>query len=202
MARTGYWIGRGWQIVTGNSNHFWIFVLLTLVYLIATSVASSTVIGLLLNGPLTAALLAVFLYLVDTGRLDINRLQDGLNNFLHTMLAGLLIQLFTAIGLALCIIPGIIVAAFYLFPLLLNIDRRMEFWDAMEESRKRVQQDLVGFVVFVLALTGINILGALLFGVGLLVSIPVTAAAITVAYRELWPEQLSPIISTEPPAAP
>ncbi len=105
------------------------------------------------------------------------------------MLVGILVCIFTILGLAFCIVPGIIVGSLYLFPLLLVIDRRMSFWDAMEESRKKVQPDLLGFIGFFLALIGINILGALVCGVGIFVSLPVTWCATVIAYRELWPEQ-------------
>jgi uncharacterized membrane protein len=67
----------------------------------------------------------------------------------------------------------------------------MDFWEAMEESRKKVQKDLWGFVVFTLAILGIFILGFLVCGIGELVTTPIIFCATVAAYRELWPEQVT-----------
>jgi hypothetical protein len=54
----------------------------------------------------------------------------------------------------------------------------------MEASRKLVMQDLLGYVLFLVLLLLLNVLGFVLAGVGLLVTVPVSVAAITVAYQE------------------
>jgi len=69
----------------------------------------------------------------------------------------------------------------------------MDFWQALETSRKKVQENLWGFVGFLLAIIGIAILGTLACGVGLIVVTPVIFCATAVAYRELWPEQTDTI---------
>jgi len=192
MTHTSAWISKGWQMVTAN---FWSFVLAALLYLLVMAVGSAA--SWIIGGPALAAVYGVILYLLRTGRLDFDRLQDGFQVFVPAMLVGIVAGIFTAVGFAFCIVPGIILSALYLFPLLLVLDRRMPFWEAMEESRKKVQQDLLGFLGFVLALFGINVLGALVCGVGMLVSIPVTWCATAVAYQELWPEPVTTIL---PPA--
>jgi uncharacterized membrane protein len=189
MVKTGEWIGKAWQMVT-NSQNFWMFVLLTLIYVGAMAIASGTYVGsLILAGPAMVSVYAVILNLMKTGRMDFNHLQDGFKVFLPAMLAGIVSGIFVALGFAFCLIPGFVLAAFYLFPYFLILEKKMAFWDAMEESRKKVQEDLWGFVVFVLALMGVNLLGALVCGIGLLVSTPVTMCATVIAYRELWPEE-------------
>jgi len=198
MAKTGEWISKAWQLVTNNRN-FWSFVLLALIYAGAMSIASATSVGsLILAGPATASVYAVILNLMKTGRVDFNHLQDGFKVFLPAMLAGLVINLFVGLGFIFCIIPGLVLAALYLFPLFLILERNMAFWDAMEESRKKVQEDLWGFVVFGLALIGVNLLGALACGVGLLVSSPIAMCATAIAYRELWPEEEINKLAGEP----
>ena len=88
--------------------------------------------------------------------------------------------MFTFAGTLLCIIPGLVVAAMYKFTYLFIMDKRMDFWPAMQASHAIVKQDYFGFTMFLLALALINILGALCCIVGVFVSIPVTIAAITV----------------------
>ena len=48
-----------------------------------------------------------------------------------------------------------------------------------------MKNDYFGFTMFLLLAVLVNLLGALCCIVGLLVSIPVTFAAITIAYKEL-----------------
>ena len=109
----------------------------------------------------------------------------GFNFFIPTLVAALLIGVFTCIGTMLCIIPGLVVAAMYKFTYLFIVDKRMDFWPAMQASHAVVKNDYFGFTMFLLLAVLVNLLGALCCIVGLLVSIPVTVAAITVAYKEL-----------------
>ncbi len=188
MARTRAWLSRGWQALVANPV---VFVVLTLAWLIVMGVGGEMHPSLpwLLIGPTMAGLYAVALTAVRTRRADANRVQDGFGRFVQTLLCGLVVTLFVAFGLAVLLIPGIILSALYLFPFLLIVERGMSFWDAMEESRKRVQQDLLGFFGFVLAAIGVNILGIACLGVGVLVSFPVTLCAVAAAYDELWPAE-------------
>jgi uncharacterized membrane protein len=55
----------------------------------------------------------------------------------------------------------------------------------MQASHDVVKNDYFGFTMFLLLMFLVNVLGAVCCIVGLLVSIPVTFAAITVAYQEL-----------------
>jgi len=77
------------------------------------------------------------------------------------------------------------VAAMYKFTYLFIVDKRMDFWPAMQASHAVVKNDYFGFTMFLLLAVLVNILGFLCCIVGMLVSIPVTVAAITVAYKEL-----------------
>ncbi len=204
MTRIGPWLSAAWQLVTHDLGNF---ALLALVYILVMIVAwvIPYVGHLVLNGPVAVAVFAVTLHRVRTGRFEFNLLETGGRLFVPAFLAGLLVSIFTSLGFALLIIPGLVVMAWYLFPFLLIVDRRRDFWEAMEESRLLVSRDLGGFFVFVLALLGINILGALALGLGLLISLPVTWVAITLAYQELWPapaEQTGPAPEQLPPAGP
>ena len=76
------------------------------------------------------------------------------------------------------------VGAVLKFTYLFILDKRMDFWPAMQASHETVKGDYFGFTIFLIALACINILGFLCCIVGLLVSFPLTVAAITVAYQE------------------
>ena len=109
----------------------------------------------------------------------------GFNFFVPALVATVVIAVFTFAGTLLCIIPGLVIAAMYKFTYLFILDKRMDFWPAMQASHAIVKQDYFGFTMFLLAAALINILGALCCIVGLFVTIPLTFAAITVAYQEV-----------------
>jgi len=109
----------------------------------------------------------------------------GFNFFIPTLVASLVIGVFVFAGTLLCIIPGLVVAAMYKFTYLFIIDKRMDFWPAMQASHAVTRNDYFGFTMFLLLNALINLLGALCCIVGLLVTIPITFAAITIAYQEL-----------------
>ncbi|MBZ5585185.1 MAG: hypothetical protein LAQ30_23855 [Acidobacteriia bacterium] len=104
---------------------------------------------------------------------------------MHALVASLLIAIFVFAGTILFIIPGLVVAAMYKFTYLFIVDKRMEFWPAMQASHAVVRNDYFGFTMFVIAMALVNLLGVLCFLVGVLITLPVTIAAITAAYREI-----------------
>jgi uncharacterized membrane protein len=72
----------------------------------------------------------------------------------------------------------------YKFTYLFIFDKKMDFWPAMEASHAVVKNDYFGFTMFLLAMGLVNLLGLLCCVVGLVVTIPMSVAAITIAYQE------------------
>lgn len=188
----GRWIGMGWEIVRADLGNF---LLITLIALPLAMIGS-----FLVAGPLLAGLFIAVRRKMLEGRTDIGDLFAGFNLFIESFLVFILSGILCLIGLALCFFPVFIVTAFYLFPYLYLVDRRVTFWDAMEASRKVVSQHLGGYIVFVFLLLLLNFFGLMLMGVGVLITIPVSVAAIAVAYKESVgfnykpPESHGPII--------
>lgn len=104
--------------------------------------------------------------------------QDG-EVFLFLKFAGSLLFL---IGLA----PSIYLSTGYSMGIPLIIDRRVQFWPAMEMSFKVVKKHWWGIFGFSLLLGLLNIAGALLCFAGLLVTVPVSMCAIAYAYSEIF----------------
>jgi len=76
--------------------------------------------------------------------------------------------------------------AFYLFAPMIVADRPLEFWTAMELSRKTVQKNYLGVLGFLCVLSLIVLAGLLCLGVGLLVAIPVVSCALAAAYADIF----------------
>ena len=176
-AAGGRWISQGWEVVKTDIG---LFMGLTVLYVIVGSVGS-----VLTHGPMQLGFHLACMKKLVRGRTEIGDLFQGFNYFVAAFVAALLIAVFATIGTLLCIIPGLVVAAVYMFTYLFIADKRLEFWPAMEASHALVKNDYVGFVLFLLGLCLLNIVGALCCIVGLLVTIPISMMAITIAYREL-----------------
>ena len=186
----GRWISMGWAIFKEDIGNF---ILITLIAGALASVANFVVAGPLLAGMFIAVKRRML-----HGRTDLMDLFAGFNLFIDAFLVGILTAIFTVVGLALCIFPALIVAAFYLFAYLFLVDRKLGFWEAMESSRRLVVQDLLGYILFVFLLLLFNLLGLILLGVGLLVTVPVSVAAIAVAYKETVGFMTAPVVAAGP----
>jgi uncharacterized membrane protein len=173
-AQTGRWIGAGWELVKAD---LWNFVLISIVFSLLSSVP-------FIQGALIAGFEIYCMKKLLGRRAEFSDLFTGFNFFIPTLVATLLISLFTLIGTCLCIIPGLVVAAMYKFTYLFIVDKRMDFWEAMQASHAVVKNDYFGFTMFLLAMACVGLLGFLCCIVGMFVAIPVTFAAMTIAYQE------------------
>jgi uncharacterized membrane protein len=174
-AASGRWLGEAWNLVTADLGPYAVIALLFI----------------LLNGVpfIQGALIAGFhIYTIKKlkGRnAEIGDFFQGFSFFIPTLVASLLIGLFTFLGTLACIIPGLVIAAMYKFTYLFIVDKRMDFWQAMQASHSVVKNDYFGFTLFLILAFLVNVIGALCLFVGLFVTIPMTFAAITIAYRDI-----------------
>jgi uncharacterized membrane protein len=176
-ATGGRWISQGWEVVKTDIG---LFAGLTALYAIVGSVGS-----VITQGPMQAGFHIACMRKLVRGRTEIGDLFLGFNFFLPAFVAALLIGLFSFIGMLLCIIPGLVVMSMYKFTYLFIVDKRMDFWPAMQASHAVVKQDYFGFLLFLVLMSLLNIGGLICCVVGLLVTIPISFMAITIAYREL-----------------
>ena len=110
----------------------------------------------------------------------------GFRFFIPLLLTALVGGVLIGIGMVLLIIPGVYLLVGYLFASFLVVDRRLDFWAALELSRRTVQPIWFSMFAFVLLLMLINLAGVVALGIGLLVTVPVTACAITAAYADIF----------------
>jgi uncharacterized membrane protein len=157
---------------------------------------------LLLNYVLLGGLDWLFLKLLRGQKAEVSDAFVGFGKlFVPLMLFSLVGQLLAVLGFVLCIIPGIYATIVWLlFPALLILDKGMDFWPAMELSRKVAQKyfwPLLG-----LAIIGVLLLlaGTLVLLVGVFIAFPWVTAAFVVAYEELFGVQ--PAAAAVPGAAP
>ncbi len=92
---------------------------------------------------------------------------------------------FTVIYYLIFIIPSFLVFVLYIFAPVLIVVSKMNFWSAMELSRKLVMANFTGILGFVTAFVLFNVLGLLFLVFGLFFTIPITYAATFILYIKL-----------------
>lgn len=85
----------------------------------------------------------------------------------------------------LLLIPAIYLGVAYTFSIPFVIDRRADFWSAMETSRKLITRHWFPFFGFSIVLFLINLAGFIACCVGLLLTAPLTVCAIAAAYENI-----------------
>lgn len=123
------------------------------------------------------------------------------NRFLHSVLMIVLIYIGTAVGFILLVVPGIwfVIASWFCSPaFLLKKDDAVE---AVKTSLAVVKNRWFNVFGFVLVIAIINILGALCFFVGLLISAPISVLASLIAFEQLSATVQLPPAEPEPQSA-
>ena len=198
--KLGDYISRGWEIFKSNALPFVGFTLLTFVGLGILSailpfplgsgniedgqgglgIVSSILMNLLIPG--------VYIVAFQIARNRPTAFADffkGFNRALPILVLAILSGLLIGVAFLCLILPGIYLAVAYMFALPLLLDKQLDFWPAMETSRKLITKKWFSFFAFSLVLGLINIAGALCIGVGLLVTFPLTICAQVAAYEDI-----------------
>src|SRR5437879_1313544 len=181
---------RSWNLVRDN---FW---------LLAGATAITLVIGSVLwFVPALGIPAAVFLALVFQGGLqwlflkrvrgeaaDIGDVFAGFSlAFVPLLLAGIVVHVLVGIGLALCIVPGIyLIVSWRMFVPLLIVDKGLEFWPAMELSRKVVTKHWWPCFGLLLLAGLVGLLGLLGCIVGIFFTMPIAVGATVYAYLDIF----------------
>ncbi|MHB8066810.1 MAG: hypothetical protein ACYDIC_02805 [Desulfobaccales bacterium] len=188
QVQPGKYFQEGWELFKQNPGGFIGF---TVIFFIIQAILAHLprvggLISLAITAPLGAGFYVVSAKLRQRRTPEFQDFFTGFQFFVPLMLLSVVSSLLIILGFILLIIPGVFLMVCYLFPSMLIIDRRLDFWPAMELSRRTVQGQWFGFFIFVLLIILVNLGGALLLGIGLLVSLPVSACAVAAAYADIF----------------
>jgi len=207
---------RSWNLLKDN---FWLLAgAAALIFILrfglgpfpVLGVPASVIFGFVLQGGLGL----LFLKRLRGEPADIGVAFSGFSlALLPLILAGIIAHVLTGIGFLLCVFPAIyLLVAWWLFTPLLIIDKGLDFWAAMECSRKVVTHHW--WQCFGLALMAflLKLFGGLLCLIGIFVTIPIAVGAVVCAYEDIFgrppvasvttPSTLTPIDAPVLPASP
>lgn len=186
--RMGEWLSRGWSVFTREGGLFlafaaigWVFWMVTCVFVHLAWPVLLLAMPLLSAGFMTAALIAR-----RGERLQFSDFGLPFQDFLALLLANLVSWALLLAGLCTCGIVTIYLWVGYQFAYLLILDRGLDFWDALECSRRVATRQWFGIFAFSLILFLINLAGVAMCGVGIIVTFPLTVCALVEAYADIF----------------
>ncbi|MFM8597456.1 MAG: hypothetical protein ACKOB8_00335, partial [Mycobacterium sp.] len=106
-------------------------------------------------------------------------------NVVSVVVAAIIIGILTQIGIALCVLPGLIVAIFVMFTSAATVDRTLSPIDGLRTSVGIVKANFGSALAVWLTCLAIMVIGALLCLVGLLAAAPISYLLLVYAYRTL-----------------
>lgn len=148
-------------------------------------VISNPVSGLLLAGPVITSYYIVA-RLIDQGRLlEVPDFFRSFDKYVPLLILHLLMALIISLGLIMLVIPGIYFAVSYIFAHFFVWFYDVEPTEAIRLSRRTVAGNFWQVLLLCLVLLGINMLGALAFGVGLLLTFPLSYCVLYAAFDDI-----------------
>ena len=207
----GSCVRRGWALLRAN---FWPFVGVNALFIALLGFASSvggasirngplghnsaeinSALAILVWGPLMGGLFLYFLKKIRNEKATVETAFCGFSQrFLQLFLAGFVTSLLTWLGFLL-ILPGIYLLVAWLFTLPLVIDKGLDFWSAMELSRKVITKHWWKFLGLGIVLLLLIFAGVVMCFVGVFVMSPLVLLTLMYAYEDVFG-------GTVPPATP
>ena len=180
--RMGDWMSRGWTVFTRAGGLFIAFA--AILWLLFTFAAPI----LLILGPLISSGFLCAALIVRRGeRVRFSDFWLPFNDFLPLFLSWIVSCSLLIAGLVTCGILTLYLWVGYQFVYLLILDRKMEFWDALETSRKVVTRHWLSLFAFAVMLALINLLTFVLTAtVGMVLSVPLTSCFLVEAYASIF----------------
>jgi uncharacterized membrane protein len=205
---------RGWALVKGD---FWPIVGINALILALLAAAGSLAAGgardafwvgpsalaVLLNGPFMGGLYLFYLKKLRGESAGVETAFSGFSNrFLHLFLGSFVTSTLTWLGFLCLVLPGIYLAVAWFFTLALIIDKRIDFWPAMNVSLRVVTKHWWKFAVALIAFGLVGVSGVLACGVGIFITMPIAMAAVMCAYEDVFGTVPAPASSPTAEAGP
>jgi predicted Ser/Thr protein kinase len=191
----GHCLQRAIALVTGEP---WPIIGVCALVTLLVQVAYSSFIGLIVGGPLLAGLWLYFLKKARGERATLEMAFSGFGpQFVPLFLTGLVAGLLTILGFICLLLPGIYLSVIWMFPLKLIIDRKLDFWPAMELSRQVVGKHFWKCLGLWLAIILVSLSGIVLCGIGVFLTVPIGVAMWVYAYEDIFSSK-KPAAATGP----
>ena len=121
----------------------------------------------------------------DYGTIEFDDLAKAFPQFIPYLIGYVIFGVAIILGYLLLIVPGIFLTVKLFLYMYLVVDKKMNGIDALKLSYEMTTGHFMELFLFFLSVLVINVIGLLLFGIGLLVTVPITGIAGAYVYRKL-----------------
>ena len=153
--------------------------------LLGVLVFSNPVSGILLGGPFMASYLHLAHLARRNHQIEFTDLFMGFNKARDLILLNLLIFCIVLVGFFMLIIPGVYFAVSYVFSHFFVWFYDREPYQAIGLSRKVVSGNFGQILLLLLVLAGINLLGFMALGIGILLTMPYSFCVVYAAFDDI-----------------
>ena len=193
----GEWIEEGLNLY---KNNFGTLVLASIIALVLIKVTI-----FILAGPMIAGLVIVTLQLLrkEEPKPNAGKIFRGFDYFLNSFLfwvvwpitifiGSFILGLFPLIGPLLSLFFAFVGQTFLMFGIFLIVDKQMNFWPASMESIHTIKTNFWPFFLLSVVASIIGSIGIIVFGIGIVLTIPMQACILAVAYQDVFNEAKQP----------
>jgi len=187
----GKWFEDGFSLFKKNAPFL---ILATLIAVILSAATAG-----ILAGPMIAGMIMITLRLFDGPgeKAELGLLMKGFQFFLDsllfvfvwgiaTIIAGAVVSFFPCVGQLAAIFIAYVAQALLIFGMFLIVDRGMGFWQASAQSYQVARSIFWHFLSFSAIASLIGTVGLVLCAIGVVVTLPIQACILTVAYRDIF----------------
>lgn len=181
------------SFVVGVMSTYFVLGMIPQVYLFAYQPAEPnieyqiiSIVALMVQLFIALGFTKIMLYLVDGRPVEVNDLINNGALFLNYTVAYFIFFIAVAIGLVLFIVPGIYLAIRLQFYPYYIIEEQAPSFIALQKSWQATGGFILELVLFGACMLCINFVGALLLGIGVIVTYPITTMATAVIFRGLY----------------
>lgn len=165
------------------SGKWWMLALVWLLYWLLNSVSG---VNLIVGGPLTLGVSALFLKINREQDFQLEEMFSGFNDFGRALTAYLLILIYVLLWSLLLIVPGIIAAISYSMTyFIMADDPHISATDAMRRSREMMMGHKTEYFWLMLSFIGWFIISCFTCGLGFFFLSSYTTMASAIFYRKL-----------------
>ena len=186
--KLGDYIGRGFEIFKKDPGPFIGF---TALMLFLTVLSAFTIIGIFfVVGPLVGGF---YIYANKVANDEPRTFSDFFGGFSYTGQLGLgmiVMMLLVMVGMVLFIAPGIYLAVAYGWMIPLVVLGGMDFWTAMETSRKVISKNWWWFLLFGFLVGVISSAGQIALYIGMIVTMPIAYCIQYAAFESIMGESV------------
>lgn len=178
----------GWEQLQDNLKFVYVgFIILFLTSVILNSLGDiGAILGMLATMYLGFGMLKGLIQIANGKKPELGLLKETqLEEFIYYVVIVILKTIAVVFGMALFVVPGIYLALRFSLVEYLYVDKKLSISETFSQSgvhTKGKKLKLFGYMIVIVLL---NILGAIPFGLGLLITVPVSAVATTHFYKSM-----------------